>query len=112
MQLEPGHIVRVRSRQYLVEDVVPPPEPGQDTLVRLSCLADDAQGEHLEVLWEREIDAKLLGATPWDVIAKRGFDEPKLFSAYLHTLRWSCVTSTNPNLFQAFGYEDYKGRLS
>jgi hypothetical protein len=101
MQLEAGQIVRVRSRQYLVEEVVPPPEPKHDTLVRLSCLADDAQGEPLEVLWEREVDAQIIGATPWEVIAQRGFDEPELFSAYLHTLRWNCVTSTNPNLFQA-----------
>ncbi|MEX1367320.1 MAG: DISARM system SNF2-like helicase DrmD [Nannocystaceae bacterium] len=101
MPLQAGQIVRVRSRQYLVEEVVPPPAVGDDTLVRLSCLADDAQGEALEVLWEREVDAKVLGATPWDVIAKRGFDDPGLFSAYLHTLRWNCVTSTNPDLFQA-----------
>lgn len=51
MQLEASQIVRVRSRQYLVEEVVPPPEPKHDTLVRLSCLAEDAQGE---VLWEQE----------------------------------------------------------
>jgi len=30
-----------------------------------------------------------------------GFDEPKLFSAYLHTLRWNCVTATTAKLFQA-----------
>ncbi len=50
----PGQIVRARSRQYLVQNVVPPPIPTDDTLVRLSCLDDDAQGEPLEVLWERE----------------------------------------------------------
>ena len=38
-----GDIVRVRSRQYLVEGVVPPPGPRDSTLVRLSCLEDDAQ---------------------------------------------------------------------
>ena len=31
-------IVRVRSRQYLVEEVVPKPSPEQDTKVSLSCL--------------------------------------------------------------------------
>lgn len=96
-----GDIVRVRSRQYLVEGVDLPPEPSHSTLVRLSCLEDDAQGEPLEVLWEREIDAKLLRETDWDRIASRGFDEPRLFSAYLHTLRWNCVTATDPKLFQA-----------
>lgn len=99
--LETGQIVRVRSRQYLVEEVTPPSYSDLDTLVYLSCLDDDALGEKLEILWEREIDAELLGQNTWEVIAKRGFDQGKLFSAYLHTLRWHCVTSTNPKLFQA-----------
>ncbi|WP_442944635.1 DISARM system SNF2-like helicase DrmD [Nostoc sp.] len=96
-----GQIVRVRSRQYLVEEVVSKPTKEQDTKVSLSCLEDDALGEPLEVLWEREIDAKIVGATSWDSIANRGFDNPRLFSAYLHTLRWNCVTSTDAKLFQA-----------
>jgi len=55
---EPGRVVKVRSRRYLVEAV----EPARDThweqtLVDLSCLEDDAQGERLSVLWEREADA-------------------------------------------------------
>lgn len=96
-----GQIVRVRSRQYLVEEVVSKPTKEQDTKVSLSCLEDDALGESLEVLWEREIDAKVVKATSWDSIANRGFDNPRLFSAYLHTLRWNCVTSTDAKLFQA-----------
>ncbi len=96
-----GQIVRVRSRQYLVEDVVPKPSSLEDTLVSLSCLEDDALGEALSVLWEREIDAKVLVASSWESIANRGFDNPRLFSAYLHTLRWNCVTSTDAKLFQA-----------
>lgn len=96
-----GQIVRVRSRQYLVEEVVSKPSPEQDTKVSLSCLEDDALGESLEVLWEREIDAKIVGATSWDSIENRDFDNPRLFSAYLHTLRWNCVTSTDAKLFQA-----------
>jgi superfamily II DNA or RNA helicase len=96
-----GQIVRVRSRQYLVEDVVPPPKPGDDTLIRLSCLDDDARGEPLEVLWEHEVDGEILSASSMMRVAERGFDDPAIFSAYLHTLRWSCVTATNPKLLQA-----------
>ena len=48
--LEPGRIAVVRQRQYLIENVTPPPEVGQATLVALSCLDDDAQGEPLSVL--------------------------------------------------------------
>jgi len=101
VNLQPGQIVHVRSRMHLVEDVVPPPTPEDCTLVRLSCVEDDAQGETLEVLWENEIDSKVIDGANWQAIASRGFDEPRLFSAYLNTLRWNCVTSTNPRLFQA-----------
>ena len=97
----PGDIVHVRARQYLVEGVEPPIFPGDATLVRLSCLEDDAQGDRLELLWEREIDARRLDDGDWRRIASRGFDAPRLFSAYLHTLRWGCVTATDAKLFQA-----------
>ncbi len=99
--LELGQIIRVRSRQYLVEDVILPGSSVGDTRVRLACLEDDAQGETLEVFWEREIDAQVLEAASWEAVAKRGFDNPRYFSAYLHALRWNCVTSTDPKLFQA-----------
>jgi hypothetical protein len=29
------------------------------------------------------------------------FDPPQRFAAYLNTLRWNCVTSTDPNLLQS-----------
>lgn len=96
----PGEIVRVRQRQYLVEDVQPPPEPGEATLVSMSCLDDDAQGEALEVLWEHEIDTEVVRAS-WDRIGQRDFDATSRFAAYLHALRWNCVTATNPRLFQS-----------
>jgi ERCC4-related helicase len=96
-----GQIVYLRSRQYLVEDVIFHKETKGDTQITLSCLEDDAQGQALEVFWERELDAQILGDASWELVAKRGFDNPRYFSAYLHTLRWNCVTSTNPKLFQA-----------
>jgi ERCC4-related helicase len=101
MPLSPGDLVRVRSRQYLVEEVTPPPRPEDSPLVRLSCLEDDALGEPLQVLWDHEVDAHVFGASSWRAVAERGFDEPRKFSAFLHTLRWNCVTSTDPKLFQA-----------
>jgi len=56
----PGQIVRVRQRQYLVEDVVKPPVVGDFSLVRMACLDDDAQGQPLEALWESEVDPEIL----------------------------------------------------
>lgn len=97
----PGQIARVRQRRYLVEETMPPVAAADSTLVRLSCVDDDNQGVPLEVLWEREIDAEVMTAEAWDAIAKRGFDPARLFSAYLNTLRWNCVTSTDPRLLQS-----------
>jgi SNF2 family DNA or RNA helicase len=97
----PGKIARVRQRLYLVEGTVSPPHPQDCTLVRLSCVDDDAQGQQLEVLWEKEVDSEVITGEAWDAIAKRGFDDRQLFASYLHTLRWNCVTSTDPKLFQS-----------
>ena len=97
----PGQIVHVRQRQYLVEEVESPPARIDATLVRLACLDDDARGQELQVVWESEVDAEPLSGAGWDCLAARGFDPPRMFSAYLHTLRWNCVTSTDPRLFQS-----------
>ena len=98
---EPGRIAFVRQRRYLVEGVTPPSTSGEASLVNLSCLDDDAQGELLTVLWEHELDARVLEADGWSSVPEKGFDDPALFAAYLRTLSWNCVTATDPNLFQA-----------
>src|SRR5262249_21597410 len=51
--------------------------------------------------WEAELDGEVVTGSGWDHLATRGFDPPRLFSSYLHTLRWNCVTATNPRLFQS-----------
>ena len=98
-ELQPGGVVRVRSRQYLVEDVVRSKDAREDTLVRLSCLDDDAQGQRLEVLWESEVDAQVVDAASFTT--KNRFDDPARFAAWLHTQRWNCVTATDPKLLQS-----------
>ena len=96
-----GDIVRVRSRRYLVEEVTVPVEPGDDHLIRLSCLEDDAEGEELQVLWQSEVDAERIAEADWSKLSKGDFDSTKHFAAYYRTLRWNTVTSTDPKLFQA-----------
>ena len=96
-----GQIVAVRQRRYLVDRVTPPPKTSDSTLVQMSCVDDDAQGQRLDVLWERELDAEILTEEAWDSVCTRGFDPSDRFAAYLNTLRWNCVTSTDPNLFQS-----------
>ncbi len=105
LKLKPGAVVRCRTRRYLVEDVQPPinaPVPaGGDRVVTLACMEDDAIGARLMVFPSSEVDFELLGESSWDVVAQRGFDQPRQFSAYLNTLRWNCVTATDAELFQA-----------
>ena len=91
----------MRSRRWLVEEVVAPELPGQSPLVRLACADDDAQGQSLDVFWDYEIDRRILEEEGWQDLAAKGFDAPRQFAAFLHTLRWNCVTATDPNLFQA-----------
>src|ERR1017187_5750 len=98
---ELGQIVAVRQRLYLVEQVVAPVNSGDSTLVRLSCVDDDAQGQPLEVLWEQELDAEVLSGEASKSIASLGFDPAQHFAAYLNTFRWNCVTSTDPKLLQS-----------
>ena len=39
---EVGEMVAVRQRLYLVDSVIPPPNPSDSLLVQLSCVDDDA----------------------------------------------------------------------
>ncbi len=98
---EPGALVQVRSRRWLVEEVVDPPEPGSSARVRLACADDDNQGRTLDVFWDWEPDRRILEDEGWAGLASRGFDPPRRFAAFFHTLRWHCVTATDPGLFQA-----------
>jgi superfamily II DNA or RNA helicase len=98
---EVGELVLVRSRRWFVEEVVDPPEPGRSALVRLACADDDAQGTTLDVYWDHEIDRAILSEEGWADLGAKGFDPPDRFAAFLHTLRWNCVTATDPQLFQA-----------
>ena len=97
----PGDLVQVRLRRWLVEEVVDPAVPGQTALVRLACADDDAQGQTLDVFWDYEIDRRILEEEGWRDLATKGFDAPRQFAAFLHTLRWNCITATDPSLFQA-----------
>ena len=98
---EVGELVQVRSRRWLVEEVTPSEIAGASPLVTLACADDDAQGQALRVFWDYEIDRRILEEEGWAHLAERGFDEPRRFAAFLHTLRWHCVTATDANLFQS-----------
>jgi hypothetical protein len=98
---EPGDIVQVRHRQYLVEEAVSPADPEEATRVSLAGLDDDNQGRRLEVLWEIELGARIVQPELHGPDTHGRLDPPRAFAAYLNALRWNTVTATNARLFQA-----------
>jgi hypothetical protein len=98
---EPGQLVHLRQRRWLVEAVEQAPLSDEATLVHAACVDDDAQGEPVSVLWEHELDARVIEDAGWRHVGEQRFDDPELFAAYARTVRWGCVTATDPGLFQA-----------
>jgi len=98
---EKSDIVQVRQRRYLVEEVTPPREYGQQTHVDLVCLDDDNQGRPLSVLWELELGARVLHPEAHGLGEVTKLDPPRHFAAYLHALKWNSVTATDAQLFQS-----------
>jgi hypothetical protein len=97
----PGDTIRARHRQWLVNEVLAPPEPGQATHLKLTCLDDDHRGAELEVLWELELGAEVIhpeSQLPSDI---RALDDARAFCAYYNTIRWQGVTATESGRFQA-----------
>lgn len=94
----PGDIVHVRSRCHVVESTT---AANYGTTVDLACLEDSAQGELSTVLWEAELSPKVITEQAWDSIGKKGFDSREYFASFFNTLRWHCVTATDPSLFQS-----------
>lgn len=99
VSLTPGDLVRVRQRTWLVEQVEV--EEDASPVVRLACVDDDAQGHRLAVAWDAELDGEVIPSGRSSLQTNRKPDDPRTFAAYLHALRWGCVTSTDPTLFQA-----------
>lgn len=93
-----GAIVRMRTRHWLVQAVNP---TSNGTTVSLACADDDAQGEELDAVWEAELDRAIVNEESWKDIGRDGFDPPRQFAAFLNTIRWGCVTATDPRLFQS-----------
>jgi hypothetical protein len=86
MGIQQGQFVEARGRPWLVE-AVDDLEPGLTT-VRLSCIADDAQGEQVEILWDAEIGASVLAEDTWSRVGQGAPDSPEVLAAHLRAIRW------------------------
>ncbi len=99
MAIEQGDFVEVRGRQWLVEAIN---DAQSDlTTVKLSCIADDAQGEQIEVLWDAEIGARVLEEDAWSRVGRGAPDSPEVLAAYVKAIRWRSATAADRDLLQA-----------
>src|ERR1700689_159043 len=101
---EPGQLVHVRQRQFVVTDVAAgslPPDPlrGRPStdqhLISLNCVADDGFGEELQVIWEIEPGARVIDRKS-DLPAPTGFDTPQRLDAFLDAVRWGAAATAIP----------------
>jgi SNF2 family DNA or RNA helicase len=99
MNIQQGDFVEARGRAWLVE-AVDDQEPGLTT-VRLSSIADDAQGEQIEVLWDTEVGASVLATDTWSQVGRGAPDDPKALAAHLRAIRWRSATAADRDLLQA-----------
>lgn len=119
---EPGQLVEVRRRRYVVVDLAQsplPPDtllaglPGADRqhLVTLTSVEDDALGEELQVVWEIEPGARAIEKTP--LPRPTGFDAPQRLDTFLNAVRWGAASSADVRTIQApfrsgIALEDYQ----
>ncbi|GCE45282.1 ERCC4-related helicase [Thermosporothrix hazakensis] len=111
---EPGQLVEVRRRRYVVVDIVQStlPSSGKQHLVTLSSVEDDALGEELQVIWEVEPGATAIEKTPLPA-PTAGFDTPQRLDTFLNAVRWGAASSADIEAIQApfrsgIDLEDYQ----
>jgi len=100
---EPGQLVEVRRRQWIVADILTStPEnssiPPQN-LVTLSSIDEDGLGEELQVIWEIEPGAHIIEKAGLPEIT--GFDDAEKLDAFLDAVRWGAATNADKGFLQA-----------
>ncbi len=117
---DPGQLVDVRQRRFVVTEIsksaltpdpLSPHANGQQHLVTLSSVEDDALGEELRVVWELEPGARVLERAI--LPAPAGFDEPRRLDAFLDAVRWGAISSADVRALQSpfrsgIDIEDYQ----
>ncbi|MFO7903153.1 MAG: DISARM system SNF2-like helicase DrmD [Pirellulaceae bacterium] len=116
---EQGQLVNVRSRNWIVNEVMPSALPanalhsvnGGHTLLTLSSIEDDGLGEEIQVIWELEPGRRII-----EKIAlpdPTGFDAPDQLNAFLDAVRWGASSSADVRNIQSpfrsgIDIEDYQ----
>lgn len=98
---EPGQLVEVRRRQWVVADVN---AAGLETTapqhcVTLSSIDEDGLGEELEVVWEIEPGAQVIERAGLPSVT--GQDDSGTLDAFLDAVRWGAATNADRGFLQA-----------
>lgn len=100
---EPGQLVEVRRRQWVVTDVsggaFSSSNNGNQHLVGLSSLDEDSMGEEIQVVWQVEAGAQILEKAGLPSIT--GWDSDDRLEAFLDAVRWGAVTNADRSFLQA-----------
>lgn len=105
---EPGQIVIVRQRPFVVADVIASKLPVRNTfngnlrkqhLLRLSSVEDEGLGEELSVIWE--IEPGVIPLEKAILPPLKDFDTPRVFDAFLDAVAWGSVSSADDKALQA-----------
>lgn len=111
---EPGQLVEVRRRQWIVSDVdasAASPDLPKRNLVKLASIDEDALGEEIEVLWELEPGAHVIERAGLPSLS--ALDDPDRLEAFLDAVRWGAATNADRGYLQApfrsgVSIEDYQ----
>ena len=99
---EPGQLVEVRRRQWIVVEVTSSQllsASAQQHAVTLSSIDEDGLGEELEVIWEIEVGAQIIERAGLPTIS--GQDDSSTLNAFLDAVRWGAATNANRGFLQA-----------
>jgi superfamily II DNA or RNA helicase len=99
---EPGQLVEVRRRQWVVVDVIASnlvSGSSSQNAVTLSSIDEDGLGEELEVIWEIEPGAQVIERAGLPTIS--GQDGSEKLEAFLDAVRWGAATNADRGFLQA-----------
>lgn len=98
---EPGQLVEVRRRQWMVADTQKSESLGKPIqhYVKLSSIDEDGLGEELEVVWEIEPGAHVIERAGLPSIS--GLDDANRLDAFLDSVRWGAATNVDRGFLQA-----------
>lgn len=99
---EPGQLVEVRRRQWIVSEVESSKltsVSNQQNAVTLTSIDEDGLGEELEVIWEIEPGAQIIKRAGLPTIT--GQDDSDTLEAFLDAVRWGAATNADRGFLQA-----------